>query len=130
MLEVEVENADPEGNHTIYLCGKVYKYQIKYLCILLVNYVLIIDLVDVPARGKHHFRLLQPRSRQGPGVCVRTGDRRRSRQPGRRKMERNHLTLIFKMLLQYNRSAGYVSRHFVHDLSNMDASFDGSHAEK
>ena len=23
MLEVEVENADPEGNHTIYLCGKV-----------------------------------------------------------------------------------------------------------
>ena len=31
MLEVEVEDADPEGNHTIYLCGKVfYAWVIDY----------------------------------------------------------------------------------------------------
>ena len=29
MLEVEVEDADPEGNHTIYLCGKVF-----YACVI------------------------------------------------------------------------------------------------
>ena len=44
----------------------------------------VFDRVFTPGHRKHHLRLLQPRSRQGPGVCLRAGDRRRSRQPGRK----------------------------------------------
>ena len=81
MLEVEVEDADPEGNHTIYLCGKVfYAWVIDYF-----QWLAYFDLFLCPGHRQHHLRLLQPRPRQGPGPRLRAGHRRRTRQPGRRR---------------------------------------------